>query len=418
MKVVLVSAVYPPEPVVSARMTADLARALADQGHEVTVCCPQPSRPMGTDYTALQAPKAIVRNEQRVTVVRLPSYAAPEFGFLKRGRESLSLGWHAFRYLASTAGQPDLLYVNSWPLLGQAAMAQYSRRSGARLILHVQDLYPESMLLKLPKVLRLPVHALLRGLDLWTARAAERVVTISEPMRQIYVDDRGLAASRVVTIHNWQDEQLFAQLPPRSGACARFGIPENRFTFLYAGNIGPVAGVDLLIRAFCEAQLPDAQLVVVGGGSAKADCEALAQRLGGENIRFVADPDAGNIPLLQSMAHVCLLPVKRGAALSSIPSKLVAYLFSAKPVLTTADRESDTAKAVTEAGCGWVEQPEDSRQLAVALEKVAAWSAEQLIDMGKRGRAYGLARYSKAAGVSRLSALFTPLSYANSNQDH
>lgn len=46
-----------------------------------------------------------------------------------------------------------------------------------------------------------------------------------------------------------------------------YGIPEQIFTFMYLGNIGPVAGVTL-IRSFAEAALPDAQLVIAGDGTA------------------------------------------------------------------------------------------------------------------------------------------------------
>lgn len=43
-------------------------------------------------------------------------------------------------------------------------------------------------------------------------------------------------------IHNWQDEERFASLPSRTEACSHHGVSPNRFSFVYLGNIGPVAG--------------------------------------------------------------------------------------------------------------------------------------------------------------------------------
>ena len=45
MHVVIINAVYPPEPVVSARLGQDLAERLTLNANRVTVICPYPSRP-------------------------------------------------------------------------------------------------------------------------------------------------------------------------------------------------------------------------------------------------------------------------------------------------------------------------------------------------------------------------------------
>jgi glycosyltransferase involved in cell wall biosynthesis len=78
------------------------------------------------------------------------------------------------------------------------------------------------------------------------------VVVISENMRRTYIEHRGLAGESVVAILNWVDESRFRRLMPARVAGVRplYGIPEDPFTFLYLGNIGPVAGVEGLIEAF------------------------------------------------------------------------------------------------------------------------------------------------------------------------
>jgi hypothetical protein len=52
LKVVVISAVFPPEPVVSATLSADLARELAKKNN-VTVLSPMPSRPLGFKFGSL-----------------------------------------------------------------------------------------------------------------------------------------------------------------------------------------------------------------------------------------------------------------------------------------------------------------------------------------------------------------------------
>lgn len=403
--VVIANAVYPPEPVVSARMGRDLAEALVARGHRVTVLCPQPSRPPTANYSAYTSPRVLESTENGVLVVRLPSFAWPQSSLLGRMWESASFGWHACRYLNRQLTPPDALYVNGWPLFSQALFARYTHRSMAPLVLHIQDIYPEALLPKLPLLFRNATKRLLMLWDQNNVQRASAVVTISQTMRDVYRRSRGVPPEKVSIIHNWENEALFQKLPSRTEACAHYDISENRFTFLYLGNIGPVAGVDFLILTFHSARIPNAQLVIAGDGSAKANCIQLAQKLAASHIHFVSDPDARNITLLQSLAHVCLLPVRKGAALSSIPSKLMSYLFSAKPVLATVDLGSDTAKTIREANCGWVGEPEDQNWLAGKMNDVATMPVEALERLGWHGREYGLATFSKSEGVKSLSDL-------------
>lgn len=405
--IVIISAVYPPEPVVSARMSHDLANCLTEQGCRVTVICPQPSRPLHADYRAYaNAAATIVSQEGGVTVVRLPSFSAPVSGLLLRLRESWSFGSCVCRYLSRELPQkPDVLYANAWPLAAQALIARYASKHDIPLVLQIMDMYPESLLNKLPVMLGSIIAPALTRFDNWIVRQSSSLVVISENMRRVFSDVRGIPAAKMETVNIWQDESLFLPLPEGKDAFVCYTIPSSRFTFLYLGNIGPVAGVDLLIRAFCRASLPSAQLLIVGDGADKPACQQLVSSMGLANVIFISDPDATHVPKLQSMADVCLLPVKRGAAMSSIPSKLAAYMFSAKPVLATVDSESDTARIIRQTNCGWVGEPENEAWLAEKMREVAALPRENLQLLGEYGQHYGLVHFSKTEGVLCLAQL-------------
>ncbi len=402
LKLVIVNCVYPPEPVVSAQMGRDLAEHLAENGAQVTVLCPFPTRPYGMKWSSGSTVSGEWSSD-RVEVIRLPSYTAPQSRLLPRMLESWSFGRYVCRYLDQYCSDVDVVYANTWPLLSQALIARYCRKQDIPLVLHIKDTYPESLLNKWSGISREIVSAPLMALDRWTVRKSTQVVVTSENMRRTYLVERGLIPEKIVMVLDWMDESLFMSLPERKDACAKYGIPEENFTFLYLGNIGPVAGVDMLIRAFHAAHLPQAQLVIAGDGSAKAQCETLAKRIGLRNVYFIAPVTVDIVPLIQSMVHVCLLPVRKGAGMSSIPSKLPAYMFSAKPVMATIDDESDTARFVREAQCGWVGEPENVDWLAKKMTEIATMPADVLSEMGVKGREYGLKHFSKSTGVKKLA---------------
>lgn len=405
MRIVIISSVYSPEPVVSAQIGRHIAQYFAEAGHVVTVLCPSPSRPAVADYSAFKAKgKPKVMFEDGVEVVRLPSYTAPQSKLLARLRESYSFGRHAYRYLKANLADVDVVYVNCWPLASQAFMAAYSARSGIPMVMHIDDIYPESLMNKLP-VLSGIVGGLLTRLDRWSVSKAAHVITISDNMRNIYIEGRGLAANKVTTVLNWVDDSQFEQMPENKDACERYGVDENKFTFLFLGNIGPIAGVDLLIDGFHEARLDHAQLVIAGDGSSKPSCVERVAHLNAKSIHFISDPDVRNVPLLLSLGRVCLLPMKKGAGLSSIPSKIMGYLMAAKPVLATVDAESDTADCINKAGCGWIGEPEHVEWLAGKMREVATLPMDELHRLGMLGRAYAMANFSKTQGVKCVARI-------------
>lgn len=408
VNIVIISAVYPPEPLISASMARNLASHFVNQGFKVAVICPRPSRPVNADYRQYTKPDApVVSTENGIEVARLPSSSAPDSRLLPRLYESWSFGRHVCQNLAKREQKPDVIYVNAWPLLAQAQIICYAKQNQIPVVLQIMDIYPESLFGKLPVLLRDIVSLPLLKLDTWIVQQARYVVVISNNMRCTYTRNRRIPTDRIATIPTWQDDALFEHSIDRTDVCRRYGIPYNLLTFLYLGNIGPVAGVDFLIRAFHEAAVDAAQLVIVGDGSAKADCVKLVRRLNTEHVHFISDPDAANVALLQSMAHICLLPMKRGTGMSSIPSKLPAYLFSAKPVLATVDTDSDTARVIQLAECGWIGAPEDLYWLASKMREVACMTDEELSGRGEKGKSFGRTHYSKALGVQRLASIVT-----------
>ena len=93
-KILIVSAVFPPEPVVSAMLSYDIAMRLCDMGKEVVVVCPEPSRPL--DYVFDKSEK-----DYPFERVVLESYVCPESKIVGRTRESYSFGKAIERFITN-----------------------------------------------------------------------------------------------------------------------------------------------------------------------------------------------------------------------------------------------------------------------------------------------------------------------------
>ena len=385
--ILIISCVYPPEPVVSARLSADLYQSLKGAGKEVKVLHPRPTRPNGfkLEYT----------KEQDENIITLDSYTCPQSSTLGRVRETFSFGKACAKYIRCNHNDISCIYVNSWPLGSQYRIVKAARKYAIPVAMHVQDVYPESLTNKLPKYAAKAAETVLLPMDKYILRNSSRVIAISHKMREHLIGSRGIDAQKVCVVVNWQDESDFLEYQSKTVPAGN-----DKFTLMYMGNIGPVAGVELLIEAFQNLSVPNARLVIAGSGSMKESMKEKAKN--NQNIEFWDVPN-GKVPEIQSKADVMLLPIKKGAASSSIPSKLPAYMFSAKPIIGSMDKDSYTASAIVESGGGVIVEPENQGALADMMKQMMSMGANELASMGEKGQEYALAHFSKGANLKNLT---------------
>jgi glycosyltransferase involved in cell wall biosynthesis len=387
--ILIISAVFPPEPVVSAKLSEDLAIALSES-QEVTVIAPRPTRPYGFNFNE--------RLKKRpFTLINLNSFTCPESNSFGRLRESYSFGIACKKYIEKNHKKIDVIYMNSWPIFAQYFTAKTAHKHNIPLITHVQDVYPESLSAKMPVVGCL-FKILLKPIDTFTLKKSKKVIAISEKMRGYLSSTRNVSLKKIHVVKNWQNEEAFIEYDTIKKNTNK---KEKLFTFMYMGNIGPVAGIDLLIESFYNANLEKCKLVIAGSGSKKEELENMVSSRNIERVEFVAVAD-GKVPEIQGEADVMLLPIKKGAASSSIPSKLPAYMFSKKPIIASVDLDSDSARIINEANAGWVLVPEDTDLLTKAMEVASLVEKKELNLKGENGFKYAISHLSKKNNLQQI----------------
>lgn len=390
-KVIIITGVFIPEPIVSAGLMADLAERMSAK-YDVTVLRPHPTRPMGfkvPEFDTKQLP---------YEVIELDSFTCPESNLIGRFRESMSFGRACLKYLKAHKDEIVFVYNSPWHLFGRKYVSEFCKKNHIPNVTPVQDIYPESLLSKMPKIglLQKVVTSLLMPYDMATLHNANLVHTISDGMRDYLVEHRKMDKSRFVVVRNWQDERAFVEYRDYHKQ-----EEERPFTFMFMGNVGALAGLDVAIDAFVKSELYNARLVIAGSGSAREGLEKKAAALKDYDIEFW-DVPFGQVPATQAKADVMLLCVKKGFARSSIPSKLPAYMFSAKPVLASVDADSDSAKCILDAKAGWVCEPEDVSALSRAMMKCYETSKNTLNSMGKSGFNYAIEDFSRTKNLQKL----------------
>ncbi len=400
-KIVIVSCVFNPEPLVSARISEAIAENLS-QNHEVVVLCPPPTRPVGKQWTRTENKSA------KYQVVTLSSYTCPESRIGGRLRESYSFGKAVADYIRQHHKSIKAIYANTHPTFGQYLLLKAAKKYRIPCVIHIQDIYPESITSKLGTPGKIINPALVK-IDAHYMRMADRLIAISTDMQRHLESTRNLGATTVEVVYNWQDEKRFLNASSENS--------KDKFTFMFLGNINPTANIPTVIHAFGQLQSKDVRLVIAGSGADKEHCREIASQYPEADIVFTEVMPA-EVPATQASADVLLLPLLKGISKTALPSKLPAYMFSAKPVLACVESDSDVGRIISRSNCGWVCEPENIGELSAQMAKCAAADRKVLEAMGANGKEFGLNNFSTAVNLSKICSIISNIDHGSKKGDN
>jgi glycosyltransferase involved in cell wall biosynthesis len=379
----------------TAQLLTDLCEALADE-YDIRVLT-------GMLYGHELLPHRVVRNG--VEIVRVHSTAFERSSIGLRGLNYAS-------YLGSTLAaalsgpRPDLvLTMTDPPMIGDIGLA-VSKRFRVPLLVISEDVFPE-IATKLRRLENPVLVGVLRQLVRLYLKRADRVVAIGETMRQ-RLEAKGAPGDRLRVIPNWIDT---GSITPQEhdNEWKRTQKLAGKFVVMHSGNVGHAQDLDTLVRATTFLRdLDDLAVVIVGFGARHAEIQSLAVRLETDKVRFLPYQPRELLPLSLAAANLHFVGLARGLSGYVVPSRLYGILSAGRPVIVSADPDSETAQVVTEVGCGVVLPP--GRPELVARTIRDAYDGKlDLEEMGRSGREYVTAEADRAVAVGRYRTVLREL---------
>lgn len=379
------------------------AKALQARGHEVEVLTGFPNYPGGNIYPGYKVKPLQREVFDEIRVTRVPLYPSHDRGALRRTANYLS-------FAASTAllgpwfvRRPDVIYVYNLVTLSPAWRI-LRLLHGCRVVLDVQDLWPESVtssgMLKRSHSTRL-LKAFCHG----AYRSADAIVAQSPGFKR-HLENLGVPGDRIDVIYNWTDETTgdfteseIAETRQRCGMSGRFNI-------LYAGAMGTAQALDVVFEAANKLRdaHPQVLFTLVGAGT---EAERLAARAKDvPNVQVLPRCSGREAALMAQAADALLVHLKRDPLFSiTIPSKTQAYLRAGRPILIGVP--GDASELVREASAGVCFEPENADALAAAVTQLASMPREALARMGSNGGRFYARALSMQSAVEQFDSLFT-----------
>ena len=275
MRILLLNQCFHPDIVSTAQHLTDLAVALSERGHSVTVVASR----RGYDDPNTRFP---AREKWRgITIIRIPSLA---LGKKTKLRRALGFASFLFSCVLRLAFLPkfDVVVALTSPPLISFLGALFVRLKGGRFVFWVMDLNPDEAIAAGWLREHSAAARVLESMLGYSLRHAERIVVLDRFMMRRVVD-KGIPKEKLVVIPPWSHDDAVQYDPQgRESFRTRHGLSE-KFVVMYSGNHSPCHPLNTLLQAAEQlATHPTIVFCFVGGGSEFNKVRGFAQekRLG------------------------------------------------------------------------------------------------------------------------------------------
>jgi colanic acid biosynthesis glycosyl transferase WcaI len=406
VRILLMSAYFPPDTGSAAHLFYELGGALVKHGHDVDVLTSFPSYHAQGDLSCYRW--RLWLNETLGEGIKVARVAVPRlFHDTPVGRGLWQFSCSVIFLLRGLLlSKPDVVLVYSPPLpLGLTAWGLRLFR-GMPFVLNVQDLFPQSAI-DLGVLSNGFLIRFFKRLERFLYRQANHI-TVHSSGNQEYVAACGAEPERVTVMRNWVDTDFIRPDERRNDFSQEYGL-DDKFVVSFAGIIGYSQDLDVILEAGrLLRDYPRIHFLIVGDGAGKTRHEQKAQRMGLSNVQFLPMQPRHRYPASLHASDVSLATLRAEVATPVVPSKILSAMAAGRPIITSMRLEGDAPRLIEEAQCGYALPPGDSQALAETVQTLYhdVTLRERL---GQNGRRYAEAYLSVQASAEHYIHLFEHL---------
>jgi glycosyltransferase involved in cell wall biosynthesis len=393
MRIIILNQFFYPDHSATSQLMTELAESLVERGLQVTAVAGR-GRYNGGERLA---PK---EEHKGVRIERAWSTSFGKRSALGRVKDYLSFHYGAFMMLLRLPRHDLVMALTTPPLIGWVALI-VGRLRRMRVMMLVQDIYPDIAIALGTLPAGNPATRLIDWVSCRTLKRADRIVVLSECMRERIAAKIGEArAARIDVIHNWADGSNIRPLlkDEANPFAVEHGL-NDAFVVLFSGNLGRVNEFSTVLEtAKLLRERPDIVFLFVGDGANAEAVEEYSRRHKLTNVRLLPYQPRSQLRFSLGAGQALLVTLADGLAGLSVPSKAYAIMAAGRPILFVGDPRCEIASIVEESGCGEVVASGDSGRLVNIIE---VWAADRgkVESMGRAARALFEERFERRRAV-------------------
>lgn len=396
----VVTELYYPEETSTGYYLTRIAEGLAGD-FDVKVICGQPN------YSArgAVAPKRQVHNG--VEIFRTFGTTLDKNVILFRLINMLTLGLSTFFKALTNFGKGDRVLVVTTPPSMPFITALASLIRGASHILLIHDNYPE-ILVAVEKTRGNSFFVkTLNYFNRWLYKYAAKIIVVGRDMKELVGKKTAGLDIPIVTIPNWAELETVSPAPRDQNSLLKELELEDKFVFLYAGNMGHPNDLESIV--VCADELrdnPALHFIFLGAGVKKGWLQKEIATRDLSNITVLDPRPRAEQSIFLNACDVALVSLVGKMWGVSMPSRTYNILATGKPMLALTEKGSELAMVISDDDVGWAVPPGEPEILCSAIEEIYK-RRHDLSEMGNRARNAALEKYSLKTAVEKYRDALT-----------
>ena len=382
MKILLLNQFFWPDSSATSQLLTDLARSLADEGHDVTVICSDKGG-YAEPADALNAPPVMVSRVSALPFVR---------GTLGRFLSYLSFYVSAAMRGLLLAKQDLVVTLTTPPLLSLlGTLIKFVH--GSQHFIWEMDVYPD-VAVDLEYFRKNGFLDRITGTFADLSRMqADGVIALGECMKE-RLQGRGISAEKIFIAENWADGTAIEPLP-------RVGSPE-KLVVLYSGNLGLAHDLKTVAASISSLRAdPRFHFLFVGSGGRRAELAAFVEKQSISSVELRPYVQRESLSQGLALGDIGLVTQREACCGSVVPSKVYGLLAAGRPILFIGPSTATPARIIARFGCGWHVAVGDDVALTSLLQHLAS-HPEEVHRAGVLARKTLLDHFDVRHGVARI----------------
>ncbi len=379
MRVLYIATSFP-EPEKGATIYTDLAEALHDAGHKITVAVSEQAK--NKKATGMKI-------ERGFYVLRIVTGNYYDVNIIEKGITTLKIPLLMRKGILKYLGNYkfDIILFEAPPVTNAGLVAWAKKKFNCPAYLMLKDIFPQNAVdIGIMKN---------KGLIFKYFTAKERKLYETAN----YIGCMSNANKEYVIRNNqWLDPEKVELFPNtkkiipdivnnESEIRREYNISDKSCVFLFGGNMGKPQYVELLCEAIKECKNnDDLFFLFVGRGTERYKIEQTIKESHIENALVIENLPRDKYEQLTRECDVGLVILDPRFTIPNYPSRILSYMEYAKPVLAATDKASDIKELISEAKCGeWVWSG-DTEGFIKKIKEMA--KSKDLFVRGHNGRKY------------------------------
>jgi glycosyltransferase involved in cell wall biosynthesis len=301
--------------------------------------------------------------------------------------------------------KPSVVLCGNTPADAQRAILSVCAREGVPFVYWLQDIYSVAVATLLTKKFGYAgkmVGWYYQWLDRKQFRASDAIIAISEDFPRVIAS--WIGDTPVAIIENWA---AITDLPvgSKDNPWSRGHGLQERFAFIYSGTLGRKHNPHFLLKLAERCGVNSRVVAIAQGFGVPLLREAKAAK-SLESLMLLPIQPATEFANVLASADVLLATIELEAGVFAVPSKVLSYLCSGRPILLAASHDNLAARIVASANAGIVVDPRDETGFIAAANRLHA-EPGLCAELGANGRRYAEETFDIARIADRFEIVLT-----------